>query len=68
VGTVSQVEYCGRDYLVDVLTEAGTLYLRTERRLQPEDRVQLSIPPERVLVFPSENDADPAASSEPRAS
>jgi putative spermidine/putrescine transport system ATP-binding protein len=51
-GTVDQVEYCGRDYLVDVVTPVGTLYLRTDRRVSPDDVVQLSIPPERVLVFP----------------
>jgi len=68
IGTVSQVEYCGRDYLVDVMTDAGILYLRTERRLQPEERVQLSVAPERVLVFPSENDAGTATPSEQPAS
>ncbi|HUK11260.1 MAG TPA: ABC transporter ATP-binding protein [Stellaceae bacterium] len=67
-GTVSQVEYCGRDYLVDVVTDAGILYLRTERRLQPEERVQLSVAPERVLVFPSESDAGAATPGEQRAS
>jgi putative spermidine/putrescine transport system ATP-binding protein len=51
-GTVDQVEYCGRDYLVDVVTPVGTLYLRTDRRVSPDDVVQVSIPPERVLVFP----------------
>jgi len=51
-GTVDQVEYCGRDYLVDVVTPVGTLYLRTDRRVSPDEIVQLSIPPERVLVFP----------------
>jgi putative spermidine/putrescine transport system ATP-binding protein len=50
-GTVDQVEYCGRDFLVDVVTPVGTLYLRTERRVCPDEAVQLSILPERVLVF-----------------
>jgi putative spermidine/putrescine transport system ATP-binding protein len=63
-GVVDQVEYCGRDYLVDVVTPAGVLYLRTERRLQPEERVQLSIAPERVLVFPREASAVAAAQDE----
>ena len=53
-GTVDQVEYCGRDYLVDVVTPAGTLYLRSERRVSPDETVELSIAPERVLVFPAE--------------
>jgi len=53
-GTVDQVEYCGRDYLVDVVTAAGTFYLRTERRVRPDETVELSLAPERVLVFPAE--------------
>jgi putative spermidine/putrescine transport system ATP-binding protein len=63
-GVVDQVEYCGRDYLVDVVTPAGVLYLRTERRLRPEERVQLSIAPERVLVFPREGSAVATAQDE----
>jgi putative spermidine/putrescine transport system ATP-binding protein len=53
-GTVDQVEYCGRDYLVDVVTPVGTFTLRTDRRVFSDQAVQLSIPPERVLVFPPE--------------
>jgi putative spermidine/putrescine transport system ATP-binding protein len=53
-GTVDQVEYCGRDYLVDVVTSAGTFYLRSERRVSPDETVDLSIAPERVLVFPAD--------------
>jgi putative spermidine/putrescine transport system ATP-binding protein len=53
-GTVDQVEYCGRDYLVDVVTAAGTVYLCTERHIRPDETAQLSIAPERVLVFPAE--------------
>jgi hypothetical protein len=30
----------------------GTVYLRTDRRVSPDETVQLSIPFERVLVFP----------------
>jgi len=54
-GTVDQVEYCGRDYLVDVVTPVGTLYLRTDRRVSRDETVQLSILPERVLVFPPDS-------------
>jgi putative spermidine/putrescine transport system ATP-binding protein len=53
-GAVDQVEYCGRDYLVDVVTPAGTFYLRSERRVTADETVELSIAPERVLVFPAE--------------
>ena len=63
-GVVDQVEYCGRDYLVDVVTPAGVLYLRTERRVAPEEQVQLSIAPERVLVFPTETESGGAAGRE----
>jgi putative spermidine/putrescine transport system ATP-binding protein len=62
-GTVDQVEYCGRDYLVDVVTPVGTLYLRTDRRVVPDEVVQVSIPPERVLVFPPDGAA--TADTEP---
>ena len=61
-GTVDQVEYCGRDYLVDVVTPVGTLYLRTDRRVSTGEVVQLSIAPERVLVFPP--DGAPTGNSE----
>jgi putative spermidine/putrescine transport system ATP-binding protein len=57
-GTVDQVEYCGRDYLVDVVTPVGTLYLRTDRRVSRDETVQLSILPERVLVFPPDTTRD----------
>jgi putative spermidine/putrescine transport system ATP-binding protein len=61
-GTVDQIEYCGRDYLVDVVTAAGTFYLRTERQVSPDEAVELSIPPERVLVFPADGATAGAAS------
>jgi putative spermidine/putrescine transport system ATP-binding protein len=61
-GTVDQVEYCGRDYLVDVVTSLGTFYLRTERRVSPDETVQLSLPPARVLVFqPDQSPGSPEA-------
>ena len=61
-GTVDQVEYCGRDYLVDVVTPVGTFYLRTDRRVSPDETVQLSLPPERVLVYPLEAAPPPETS------
>ena len=56
-GQVDQVEYCGRDFLVDVETPAGTFYLRTERRVEPGETVRLTLPAERVLVFPRDRGA-----------
>ena len=64
-GRVDQVEYCGRDFLVDVVTPAGTFYLRTERRVEPGETVRLALPPERVLVFPADRAArEPGAEPE----
>jgi putative spermidine/putrescine transport system ATP-binding protein len=49
------VEYCGRDYLVDVLTSSGLLlHVRTQKRVTAGERLRLALPPERVLVFPPE--------------
>jgi putative spermidine/putrescine transport system ATP-binding protein len=54
-GQAEIVEYCGRDYLVDVSTSAGLLFhVRTPKRLVPGDSVRLEIPAERVLVFSPE--------------
>ena len=48
------VEYHGRGYHVDALTPAGDrIHLRTDVRVAPGDALQLSIAPERVLVFPA---------------
>ena len=54
-GQAEIVEYCGRDYLVDVSTSAGLLlHVRTPKRVAPGDSVRLEIPAERVLVFSPE--------------
>ena len=51
-GQAEIVEYCGRDYLVDVLAESGVLlHARTPRRIVTGDRLRLAVPPERVLTF-----------------
>jgi ABC-type sugar transport system ATPase subunit len=51
-GQAEIVEYCGRDYLVDVLAESGALlHARTPRRIVTGDRLRLAVPPERVLTF-----------------
>jgi putative spermidine/putrescine transport system ATP-binding protein len=54
-GRIDNVEYCGRDSLLDVRTASGTLvHARTFARAQAGDTVELSVPPERVLVYPAE--------------
>jgi putative spermidine/putrescine transport system ATP-binding protein len=55
LGQAEIVEYCGRDYLVDVLTSSGLpLHVRTQKRVVTGDRLRLALPAERVLVFPPE--------------
>jgi len=52
VGQAEIVEYCGRDYQVDISTEAGLLlHSRTARRVVPGEWLCLEVPAERVLVF-----------------
>jgi putative spermidine/putrescine transport system ATP-binding protein len=54
VGQAEIVEYCGRDYQVDISAEAGLLlHARTARRVVPGERLRLEVPSERVLVFAS---------------
>jgi putative spermidine/putrescine transport system ATP-binding protein len=52
LGQAEIVEYCGRDYLVDVLTSSGLLlHVRTQKRVVAGDSLRLALPAERVLVF-----------------
>jgi putative spermidine/putrescine transport system ATP-binding protein len=54
-GRVDNVEYGGRDSLVDVVTAGGTrLHVRAGIHLQPGASVFVHVPPERVLVYPAE--------------
>jgi len=54
-GRVETVEYCGRDYLVDLIAESGLrLHARSPHRVAPGDVRRCVAPPERVLVFPAE--------------
>jgi len=49
---VDNVEYCGRDSLVDVITPAGTrLHVRATTSPALGDNVTVSVPVERVLVY-----------------
>ena len=54
-GRVDNVEYCGRDSLVDVRTAAGTLlHVRAAGTPVLGETVSVHIPVERVLVYPHE--------------
>ena len=54
-GQAEIVEYCGRDYQVDVLSEPGLLlHARTPRRVATGDWLRLEISPDRVLAFSPE--------------
>jgi len=59
--TVEVVEYQGREQSAQVRTAGGhPLHIRTDRRLAPGDRVTVSVPIERVLVFAADSPAAPA--------
>jgi putative spermidine/putrescine transport system ATP-binding protein len=52
-GRVDNVEYCGRDALLDVVTASGTLlHVRGVVTICRGDHVHVHVPPERVLVYP----------------
>jgi putative spermidine/putrescine transport system ATP-binding protein len=52
--TVEVVEYQGREQAIQARTASGAeLHLRAAARLAPGDRVTVSVPPERVLVYPA---------------
>jgi len=54
-GEVVNVEYGGRDSLVDVLTASGTrLHVRSVREPRNGDAAYLRVPVERALVYPAE--------------
>jgi putative spermidine/putrescine transport system ATP-binding protein len=52
---VQNVEYCGRDSLLDVVTNAGTLlHVRATGTIAVGDAVRVYVPVDRVLVYPAE--------------
>ena len=54
-GRVDNVEYCGRDSLVDVVTAGGTLlHVRATGTPVLGDMVHVHVPVERTLVYPHE--------------
>jgi putative spermidine/putrescine transport system ATP-binding protein len=58
--TAEVVEYHGRELLILARLPAGeALYLRTEQRFVAGDAITVSVPPERVLVYPADAPAAP---------
>ena len=54
-GRVDSVEYGGRDSLVEVVTPSGSrLHVRAAGRVNPGANVFVHVPPDRVLVYPSD--------------
>jgi len=52
-GRVDNVEYSGRDALLDVVTASGTLlHVRGAVTIRRGDHVHVRVPPERALVYP----------------
>jgi len=59
--TVEVVEYQGREMAVEVRTAEGLrLHVRSEERLAPGAGVTLSVAPERLLVFPLDDEPLPS--------
>jgi putative spermidine/putrescine transport system ATP-binding protein len=53
-GTVDNVEYCGRDSLVDFVAADGSrLHVRTTARVALGDTLRVHVPVERALVYPA---------------
>ena len=52
-GRVDNVEYSGRDALLDVVTASGTLlHVRGAVTIRRGDQVRVRVPVERTLVYP----------------
>jgi putative spermidine/putrescine transport system ATP-binding protein len=54
-GQVENVEYGGRDSLIDVKAGDVLLHARSSERVKIGDRVSLTVSPQRVLVYPAES-------------
>ena len=63
-GRVTEVEYCGRDWLVDVDTAIGVLHARIPEAAVPGQRIRLVLPPGRVLAYPQGRDPAMAVAAE----
>jgi len=61
-GEVEGVEYYGRDCLVEIVAAGGLrLYARAAGRVELGSTVHAAVAPERVLVYPANQAANPAA-------
>jgi len=61
-GTVAGVEYYGRDSLIDLVAGEGVrLYVRTAQRVEAGETVHVTVPVERVLVYPADPTLDGSA-------
>ena len=51
---VGLVEYCGRDWLADLIQPDGSVVLaRSTQRLVPGERLRFTVPADRLRVFPA---------------
>jgi ABC-type Fe3+/spermidine/putrescine transport system ATPase subunit len=56
-GRIDNVEYGGRDSLLEIVTPHGTrLHVRAPGRFDLGANVSVHVPPERALVYPQEVD------------
>jgi len=54
--TVKTIEYQGKDFAVELSTEQGfVIYVRTPIRLEIGEKTNLTVRPERVMVYPESN-------------
>jgi putative spermidine/putrescine transport system ATP-binding protein len=55
-GRVENVEYCGRDSLLDIVTASGAmLHVRAAGHVAMGDTLRVHVPVERALVYPSDS-------------
>ena len=55
-GRVENIEYCGRDSLLDVITASGTLlHVRAPAHTAMGEAVRVHVPIERALVYPPDD-------------
>ncbi|HSS71729.1 MAG TPA: ABC transporter ATP-binding protein [Casimicrobiaceae bacterium] len=54
-GRVENVEYCGRDSQLDIVTSSGTLlHVRTAGQISMGESLRVHVPVERALVYPAD--------------
>jgi putative spermidine/putrescine transport system ATP-binding protein len=54
------VEYHGREMLVQArMPDGQAIYFRTEKRLESGEKATISVPPDRVLIYPADEPAAP---------